>query len=358
MKPIKVLVESFADDNLTNAQMINAREIVSRLDPQRFHVTMFVLGSEVPKIGARPNTRLIKLPRRVQTVPILRQFLFGSHDILFYMKASPAGRWYLKLRPLQLRRSSLVATVESQSDWRDETIPAGARRLFEQTILRCEYLFSNSAMVQRSLQANYGLQSEIVRTGVDLEFFTPREHKPADSRPQVLFIGSLRNFKGPQVVLEAAERFPEADFVLVGDGVLREELQARSKSLPNVEMCGPLPRTEVRDRLSRADVFLFPSRWEGSPRVLLEAAASGVPAIARKDYEPESVVDGVTGFLVANDDEIMSSLARLLGDSELRRSMGKAARSHIASFSWDLITRQWEQVFTRLAAAQRTRGRR
>jgi len=357
MKPIKLLVDSFADDNLTNAQMINAREIVSRLDPQRFHVTMFVLGSEVPKIASRPNTRLIKLPQRLQTIPILGQFLFGSHDILFYMKAAPASRLYLKLRPLQLPRRSLVATVESQTDWRDETIPPAARHLFEQTILRCEHLFSNSVMVQRSLRANYGLHSEIVRTGVDIDFFTPRWQKSPNFRSQVLFIGSLRTFKGPQVLLLAAKLFPEADFVLIGDGVLREELQARSKSLRNVEICGTLPRKEVRERLSRADVFLFPSCWEGSPRVLLEAAASGLPTVARKDYEPESVVDGVTGFLAANDDEIMSCLERLLRDSELRRTMGQAARAHIAAFSWDVITRQWEQIFIRLAAVQRTGDR-
>lgn len=353
MNPVKILVDSFADEALTNAQMINAREIVSRLDPVRFCVTMFVQGRPAPQIVARPNTRLIQLPRRLQTIPLLAQLLFGSHDIGFYMKASPASRWYLKLRPRRRTHCAIIGTIESQTDWRDETITPQTIRLIEDTVLRSDYLFSNSAMVKQSLEANYGLRSEVVPTGVDTEFFTPEWERPTNLRPHVLFVGALRAFKGPQVVLDAAQRHPEADFVLVGDGVLREELRDRSKSLANVAMRGTLGRAEIREEYRRADIFMFPSRWEGSPRVLMEAAASGLPVIARKDYQPESVVDGITGFLVSDDDELMERLNQLLANADLRRRLGQAGRSHIAQFSWDVITRQWEAIFTRLALAQR-----
>jgi glycosyltransferase involved in cell wall biosynthesis len=353
MKPVKILVDSFADEGLTNAQMINAREIVSRLDPDQFSVTMFVEGKPAPQISARPNTHLIQLPGRLQTIPLLTRFLFGPQDILFYLKASPASRWYLKLRSRRYARCATVGTIESQTDWRDETITPQAIRLFEETILRCDYLFSNSAMVKRSLEKNYGLTSEIVSTGVDTGFFTPNWDRPANLKPRVLFVGALRAFKGPQVVFEAAHHYPDADFVVVGDGVMGSELRARAKSLANVEMRGSLGRTAILEEYRRADIFMFPSHWEGSPRVLVEAAASGLPVIARKDYEPESVIDGKTGFLVGGDDEMITRLAPLLADSGLRRRLGEAGRSHMARFSWDLITRQWETIFTRVALEQR-----
>jgi glycosyltransferase involved in cell wall biosynthesis len=357
MKPVNILVDSLADEGLTNAQMINARQIVSGLNPDRFFVTMFVHGPPAAQISDRPNTRLIQLPDRLQTIPLLAHFLFGRQDILFYLKASPASRWYLKLR--SLRRSSCViaGTIESQTDWRDETISPRAIRLFEQTILRCDYLFSNSAFVKRSLETNYGLASEVVPTGVDTEFFTPNWERPANSRPRVLFVGALRAFKGPQVVLDAAQHCPQADFVLVGDGVMAEELRDRAKGLANVVMRGSLGRTSVREEYRGADVFLFPSRWEGSPRVLLEAAASGLPVIARKDYEPESVIDGETGFLAATDDELMVRLSYLLENPDLRRTLGQAARSHVSRFSWDAITPLWETIFMRLTHAQRKDSR-
>jgi glycosyltransferase involved in cell wall biosynthesis len=353
MKLVKILVDSLADDGLTNAQMINAREIVSRLNPDRFSVTMFVHGPPARQVSGRPNTRLIQLPERMQTIPVLAQFLFGGQDILFYLKASPASRWYLKLRSLMKSHCVIAGTIESQTDWRDETITPQTIRLIEQTILRCDYLFSNSAFVKWSLETNYGLPSEVVPTGVDTEFFSPNRDRPPNSRPHVLFVGSLRAFKGPQVVLEAAERYPQADFVLVGDGIMAQELYDRAKGLPNVVMRGSVDRAAVREEYRRADIFLLPSWWEGSPRVLLEAAASGLPVVARKDYEPESVIDGNTGFLVATDAELVARLAQLLASPDLCRTLGQAARSHVSSFSWDVITRQWETIFTRLAQSPR-----
>jgi glycosyltransferase involved in cell wall biosynthesis len=353
MKPVKILVDSLADEGLTNAQMINAREIVSRLNPDRFSVAMFVHGPPDAQITGRPNTRLIQLPDRGQTIRLLAHYLFGRQDILFYLKASPASRWYLRLFSLRRNHCVIAGTIESQTDWQDETITPQTIRLIEQTVLRCDHLFSNSAFVKRSLEANYGLSSEVVPTGVDTEFFTPNWDKPANSRPRVLFVGALRAFKGPRVVLDAAERYPQADFVLVGDGVMAQALRDRARGMANVVMRGTLARTAVREEYRGADIFLFPSRWEGSPRVLLEAAASGLPVIARRDYEPESVIDGKTGFLAATDDELMAHLAQLLASHHLCRTLGEAARNHASRFNWDVITRQWETIFTRLAHASR-----
>jgi glycosyltransferase involved in cell wall biosynthesis len=357
MKPIHILVDSLVDEGLTNAQMINAREIVTRLDPDRFSVTTFMHGPPSAQIAGRPNTRLIQLPDRRQTILLLAQYLFGNHDILFYLKASPASRWYLKLRCLRPAGCVIVGTVESQTDWRDETMTLQTRRLVEQTVLRSDYLFSNSAFVRHSLEKNYGLNSEVVPTGVDTDFFTPNWDRPANVRLRVLFVGALRVFKGPQVVLDAAQRYPQADFILVGDGVMAEQLRDRAKGLANVVMRGTLGRNAIREEYRAADIFLFPSRWEGSPRVLMEAAASGLPVIARSDYEPESVIDGQTGFLARTDAEIMASLARLLASPDLCRTLGQAGRAHMARFSWDLIALQWESIFTRLAPAQRKDSR-
>jgi glycosyltransferase involved in cell wall biosynthesis len=353
MQPVKILVDSFADEGLTNAQMINAREIVSRLDSDRFSVTMFVRGTPAAAVRGRPNTRLIKLPVRLQTIPLLARYLFGRQDILFYLKASPASRWFLKLRSFFRSRCILAGTIESQTDWQDETITSKTIRLFEETVLRCDYLFSNSAFVQRSLESNYHLPSEVVPTGVDTEFFTPNWERAANPRPRVLYVGSLRSFKGPQVVLDAAQRCPYADFAVVGDGIMGPGLLERAKGLTNVTMRGPLGRMAVREEYRTADIFMFPSRWEGSPRVLLEAAACGLPVVARKDYEPESVIDGKTGFLAGTDGEMILRLQQLLADPDLSRAFGRAGRSHVARFSWDLITRQWESIFTRLALAHR-----
>ncbi|MGB6476327.1 MAG: hypothetical protein WBF04_19930, partial [Candidatus Sulfotelmatobacter sp.] len=70
MRPIRLLVDSLADQDGFNAQMTSARDIMSRLDPARFHVTTFYIGAPDARLVQRPATRLIQLPPRRQTLRI------------------------------------------------------------------------------------------------------------------------------------------------------------------------------------------------------------------------------------------------------------------------------------------------
>jgi glycosyltransferase involved in cell wall biosynthesis len=359
MRPIRILVDSFADGNVLNAQMTNAREIISRLDPDRFHMSTFVVGTPDVRLVQRPETRLIHLPQRRQTPRILKEFIWGSHDILFYVKASPAAKVYLKFRSKWMDKRVVIGTLESQSDLRNEpTIKPEQVRLWEQTVLRCDFLFSNSSSVRASLEKEYGLSSEIVPTGVDTKFFTPAWDRLPNERLRVMFVGGLRPFKGPQLLVQAAAQFPMLDFVIIGEGMLRPELErrVREQRLNNVQIAGGLDAAALRVQYRRADIFLFPSRWEGSPKVILEASACGLPVIARRDYQPETVVDRATGYLGSNDDELLDHLKILSGSPQLRRDMGRAARAHSERFDWDLITRRWEEIFLRLAPQRRGTG--
>ena len=204
MPPVRILVDSLADEGLTNAQMGNAREIIRRLDPEQFHVSVFC-GSEPDRaIRRRPNTTFILLPERRRTVRIFREFVFGKHDILFYMKSAPASRLYVAMRRKWKDGRITIGSVESQSDLRNEpTIAPEAVNLWERTVLRCDYLFSNSHAVQQSLQREYGLPSKVVPTGVDTKFFTPDWNRRRQPSSQSLV---CRIFAAIQAAAAAAGR--------------------------------------------------------------------------------------------------------------------------------------------------------
>jgi len=213
-------------------------------------------------------------------------------------------------------------------------------------VLRCDRLFSNSASVKASLEKEYGLPSEIVSTGVDTKFYCPA-NRMENVRVRVLFVGALRPFKGPQLLLRAAARFPAADFVIAGDGVMASQLQSQvqTEKLTNVRFVGTLKPDALREQYRQADIFLFPSRWEGSPKVILEAAACGLPVIARNDYRPETAIDGQTGYLGSSEDELLERLGELIASPDLRQKMGRASRLHSERFDWDVITPRWEGIF-------------
>ena len=359
MKRVRILVDSFADKGLPNAQMANAREIIRRLDPALFHVSTFCVDEPDPHIARRPNIRLIKLPRKRQTVTIFREFVLGKHEILFYVKSSPASKWYLRLRQNWRDHRITVGTVESRCDLRNQpTITPQAVRLWEQTVLRCDYLFSNSPAVQQSLQSEYGLKSQIVPTGVNTKFFEPIRNRAPNRRARVLFVGSLRPFKQPDLLLDAALRFPNADFVIAGDGPMAGQLKDRmqDQNIRNVRLAGLLGAVQLRHEYQQADIVLFPSVWEGSPKVILEAAACALPVIARKNYEPETVINGKTGYLINSDQELFQHLEALLYSPKLRQELGVAGREHSKQFDWDVLTGCWQEIFLRLTS-QKAQGR-
>lgn len=359
MEPIRVLIDSFADAGLPNAQMGNAREIICRLDADMFRVTTFVLGQPDRRIAARRNTRLIQLPQKRQTVRILSEFLTGSHELLFYMKASPASKWYLSLRKKWRDRRITIGTVESQSRFENEPeISREKMQLWEQTILRCDHLYSNSAFVQKSLEEEYGLRSGVIPTGADTQFFTPASSRRTNTRPRVLFVGALLRRKRADVVLTAAAQFPHVDFRLAGEGIFRAEMEARitREELRNVTLTGTLNAEALREEYRHADIFFFPSTFEGSPKVIVEAAACGLPVVIRDTYAAETVVHGVTGFQAKSDEEMFSYLKLLLDNPELCRELGSAGRMHSTKFDWDHITAQWAKAFVDLAPSRQMRS--
>jgi glycosyltransferase involved in cell wall biosynthesis len=196
--------------------------------------------------------------------------------------------------------------------------------------------------------------SHILPVGVDTGLFSP-PLKRENSKPVVLFAGTLLERKGPQYVVEAAALFPIAKFRIVGAGrqgfeqILQQKVS--QMGVKNVSLEGPKTQSEMFDIMRNSDILLLPSRLEGIPKVTLEAAATGLPCIVFRDYETPSVVNDVTGFQVASSAEMMEALGKLIADRTLRERMGTAARKHMEKFDWDVVSRQWQNAYLEIAAA-------
>jgi glycosyltransferase involved in cell wall biosynthesis len=352
MDKVRVLFLPLVDADNTNAQSLNVREIVLRLDPERFQCTLWYEREPDPRLKNRPGIRLLQLPAHGQTRRILREML-GPQDLIAYMDYSPASYLFLHtprfLRPAQ-------AVFHAEATPAQIVNPSRTLRfLYQGTYPRCDVYTGITEFIAQNVYSELKKRvSHILPVGVDTTWLTPPA-KRTNPAPVVLFAGTLIERKGPQYVIDAAARFPNAVFRLVGSGrqgfeeVLRQK--ASQLGVTNVRLDGPKTQSQMLDIMRECDIFLLPSRLEGLPRVTLEAASTGLPCIVFNDYETPSVVDQVTGFQVGTLEEIMQALAKLIDDRSLRERMGAAARKHAENFDWDLVSRKWQSAYLEIARA-------
>lgn len=205
----------------------------------------------------------------------------------------------------------------------------------------CElFLAVSDALRERAVAAGFPAGRTVTHyNGIDLTRFAVGAGAEGLT---VLHVGRLVAKKGTAVLLRAFARvrgdFPAAELVIVGDGPLRARLERLARELGlggSVRFEGFQPPAVVADWMRRAAVLAVPSVTardgdaEGLPTVAIEAAASGVPVLGTDHAGiPEAVVDGRTGFVVAEGevDPLAARLGELLASAELRRRMGAAGR--------------------------------
>jgi glycosyltransferase involved in cell wall biosynthesis len=171
--------------------------------------------------------------------------------------------------------------------------------------------------------------SHVVALGIDLDRFEGGRPALRSDRPLVGNVARLAPQKDHATLIEAARLVPEAEFVVAGDGELREELERRAEG-SSVRFIGA--RADVPDLLASFDVFAFPSLYEGLCVAVIEAQAAGVPVVATPvGGIRETVVDGETGLLVPPRDPqaVAAAIRRLLDDRELARRLADEARRRV-----------------------------
>ncbi len=209
-------------------------------------------------------------------------------------------------------------------------------------------------------------QWRVIPSGIEVERYrVPSPLRRTDlGLPEEAFlvgcVARLVEVKGVDDAIEATARMVRLDqrvrLVLVGDGPLRarlEEQAARCGIGDRVHFLGV--RRDVPHLLPLFDVLVLPSRNEGMGRVLLEAAAAGVPVVATRVGGAQDVVrEGETGLLVPASDPpaLAAAVACLAADAERRRQMACAARAWVGE-KWSA-----ESMVRDLEAAYREAGKR
>jgi glycosyltransferase involved in cell wall biosynthesis len=186
----------------------------------------------------------------------------------------------------------------------------------------------------------------LVANGIELE--PPARPPTADLRgplgigadvPLVGMVGRLAPQKAPEVFLaacaELSARVPEARFVLIGDGPMREEVAGAIRASGLQERVLHIPGLQdAFTVMPQLDVFALSSRYEAGPYAPLEAMRAGVPVVLTDvPGNRDTVVDERTGLRVPADDPgaLAAAVERLLAEPELAARLAAAAREDLAA---------------------------
>ncbi|HPA21370.1 MAG TPA: glycosyltransferase family 4 protein [Verrucomicrobiae bacterium] len=251
-----------------------------------------------------------------------------------------------------LARERLHQTLaESYPDWSDTyqvrraDVLAGEREEHAQA----KRIVVASTFTRRTL-IEHGVGGAKIRVnpyGVDLERFRMGDRDAANRPLRFIFVGALQARKGLPLLLEAWRRLKSSDAELRLVGPAAPDVRKLIPGLPGLSVRGSVPNSELPRLFADCDVFVFPSLFEGFGLVILEAMASGLPAITTEATGgPDFISEGRDGFLVpAGDvDALEAKMRWCIENRGSLAEMGAAARTTAERFTWGAYGERWAEI--------------
>jgi colanic acid/amylovoran biosynthesis glycosyltransferase len=336
-------------------RIIKALSLLIRYAPNHYDVTFKSLN------GFRYGKQAWSLSLLFMCIPLLKR---GPFDVI-HCQFGTIGLSAVSLRQVRASSGKVVTSIRGY----DVTVflkkhPGIYRTLFKEGDLFlpvCEFL------KDRLIQERCEEKKIVVHySGIDCSKFQylERQRVPGEAI-KVLTIARLIEKKGVVFAIDAVSRLlskgEKIEYMVVGDGMLRESLQQliESKGIENqVKLLGWKTHEEVQLLLEESHVLLAPSLTsengdqEGIPNAIKEAMASGLPVISTfHSGIPELVTDGVSGLLVPERDaaSISDALAYLIRHPETCKEMGQAGRRQVEQkFDTKSLNKRLEGLYLEL----------
>ena len=223
---------------------------------------------------------------------------------------------------------------------------SGLFRAYLRALVRQTRRLLVTSVSAREMFVGAGIRpSKIVlwRPGVDTSMFAPSKRSSvlrerwgvSDARPAVIYAGALSDDRGARRLLSlevALHRTrPMHQLIVAGDGPSRDQVQARC---PNAIFLGSVPRAEMPQILASADLYVCPSESISTGLAVLEAQASGLPAVVMaRGSAAERVAESTARVCRSHADFIVETAALVRTDAR-RAAMGLAAREYAKQQEW------------------------
>lgn len=212
-----------------------------------------------------------------------------------------------------------------------------------------------SGEIQASIVALYGLPESkvpVVCNGIDLDRCLRKTDYALHYPPRLIHVGRFYPQKNHEAMLEALQMLKgqglRPQLTCYGDGPLLEDIKRKTVELglEKQVVFGGLC-DDVFPKLSHADVFLLPSKWEGIPMTVIEAMGTGLPVIAsRVGGLPDMMEDGAEGLLIDPTPEALAkAITKVLSEEDLRQALGTAAVEAAQRFSAKAMAEKYAALY-------------
>jgi len=293
-------------------------------------------GVLVDADGETPLRQLVRILRRLR--PSVAHVMDVWPQALVAARLARVPRVLLTHHTPELpRRDNLAGRIWQRLGW----------------LARPEVIYTSEADRERDGRR----PSRVIALGIDLDRFEGAQPALEHDGPLVGNVARLAPQKDHRTLIEAARLVPEAEFVVAGDGELRDELERLAEG-SRVRFLGA--RDDVPDVLASLDVFAFPSLFEGLCLAVIEAQAAGVPVVATPvGGIRETVVEGETGLLVPTGDPpaLAAAIRRLLEDRNAAQAIAAEAKRRVLErFSIERMVEETLRLYGETTASRSPRS--
>ena len=338
MRKIKVFLGGYV--NYSNAQNLNCQAIAENLDPSKFEVYAL-------RVHYGNNTNF-----DYNTFFCFWPFSFSFHlgflwglinaDVLYLPKHTDTPIWLLKIS--NFLKKPIFTTIEGNVT--DLSTKYNLINLFSCEEKMCQYFSHFNAIfgITNNIVLNsrkvLNIRKDPLALGVNSRF---RMNFKRNNLSSIIFIGRLTNRKRVDEFIKLARSFPKLNFKVVGDGPELNNLLRISTE--NIKFLGKLDQSEIKDMLKYSDLMFLPSKSEGFPKVILEAAYSGVPSIIYNNYGASDwMTNNVDGFIVNTFQEVNDVVDKLVRTPKMLEKVSENAFELAARYDWNFVIKDWQKV--------------
>lgn len=210
--------------------------------------------------------------------------------------------------------------------------------------------FSKQSLLENGIPAN---KIHVNPYGVNCHQFAPKEKYRINKKIRFVFVGRVDARKGVAWLMETMQQMPLDTFEVELVGVITEDFKQYIESFgySNVIITGKVPHTALPEILRKADVFLFPSFFEGFGLVIPEAMSCGLPVITTTaTCGPDVITEGEEGYVIepGNNTALITAMNYFIHNPSLIEKMGKKARATAEQLTWDAYGDRWNKIIDTL----------